>query len=380
MPSIVFVHGIGVRDDEYRAVWPHLSGRLGELFPGTPATFCFWGGEHGARLDDDVPPAPDPRAELWAASLADPWWELATLAEKAAQEPARPRPVHLPPAGPALRARLLALAAAPGIAGPDLGPHLAAAVEELLAATVVRECLSRAEAIGAELPSALARALVVLAVARAGTAGPAVLAPGTLDVAEAALVTALGGQPMAVPGWMRRLAGRLIRPHLEAGLRPLSWALAAAREPLTRGVTPYLGDIMVYLARGERIRDAIAAGIAERPEPVDVIAHSLGGIACFDLLVRGRLPGVRSLVTVGSQISYLYGIDALPALRRGTPPPPLPTWVNVYDRHDALGFPARPAFPQADDRRLDSGLPFPLAHSAYFRNPAFYALLEEVIG
>lgn len=386
MPSIVFVHGIGVRDDGYPAVWPHLDGRLREMRPDRPIGFCFWGGDHGARLG---PPAgltgeaePDLQAELWAASFADPWWELATLAEKAAQEPVTPLPPHLPRSGPVLRDRVLALGAATIPAASGLDRHLAAAVGDLLGSVVAKECFGRADTIGTELPAALARALVVLTVERAEADGPIVLPRHALDDFEAILITELGGRPMAiVPSWMRRLAGRLVRPYVEAGLRPISWAMAAGRGPLTRGVTPYLGDVMVYLARGDAIRDKIVASVTTQPGPVDLIAHSLGGIACFDLLAQGLLPQVRSLTTVGTQVSYLYRIGALPGLDRDVPVPPLPRWVNVVDRHDALSFPAEPWFPGAvTDHRLDSGLPFPLAHSAYFRNDAFYDLLDEVLA
>ena len=348
--------------------------------PESPAAFCYWGGDHGARLDDS---GPDEGLEddLWAASFADPWWELVALAEKAAQQETALLPPHLPQPEPVLRARLAAVAELSIPAAEGLDRHLGAAVGDLTGTEVVEDCLTRAPAIRDELPAALARALVVLAVARAEADGPVVVPPGTLNALHAVLTTELGGKPMLVPDWLSRLALRLVRPHIEAGLRPISWALAAARGPITQRITPYLGDVMVYLARGEPIREKIVATIAEQPGPVDVIGHSLGGVVCFDLLAQGRLPQVRSLVTVGTQIPYLYGIDALPGLRREASPPPMPPWVNVYDRHDALSFPAERAFPGVvTDRRLDSGLPFPLSHSAYFRNDAFYEVLAGAIG
>lgn len=382
MPSIVFVHGIGVRDEAYPGVWPHLRDALRRTHPTTPAAFCFWGGEHGARLDPTPPPAPaDPRAELWAAWFEDPAWALAALRERAAHDVSPvPAPGRVQP-GTLLRERLLGLRDAKNVLDePELDEHLGDAVRDLLAMPVVDDCLSRADALGPELPVALARALVVLAVTRAGGAEPPVLAPGTLDRLDAILVTALGGRPMASFSWLWRLAERLIRPPARAGLYPVSWALAMTREPLLRRVTPYLGDVLVYLSRGDAIRDSIVRAVAGQPGEVHLIAHSLGGIACFDLLAQGRLPSVRTLVTVGTQIAYLHRIDALPGLRRGSPLPRMPHWINVHDRQDQLSFPAEPEFGDAvRDRRLDSGLPFPLAHSAYFRNEKFHRLLAEVI-
>lgn len=382
MPSIVFVHGIGVRDEAYPGIWPHLRAGLERTHPGMPAEFCFWGGEHGARLVTATAPEPgDPQAELWAATFEDPVWALVALLERAAQEPA---PVSVPgrvPHGAWLRERLIELGdTADVLQDRELDAHLPAAVKDLLAMPVTNDCLSRAEAVGTELPVALSQALVVLTVTRAGGDQPPVLAPGTLDRLHDVLSTALGGRPMARFSWLWTLAARLLRPPARAGLYPVSWAMAMGREPLLRHFTPYLGDVLVYLSRGEAIRDEIIHTVERQAGPVHLIAHSLGGIACFDLLAHGRLPTVQTLVTVGTQVAYLRQIDALPGLRRDGALPPLPEWVNVYDRQDALSFPAQPAFGAAvRDERLDSGLPFPLAHNAYFRNDSFYRLLADVI-
>jgi hypothetical protein len=44
-------------------------------------------------------------------------------------------------------------------------------------------------------------------------------------------------------------------------------------------------DILLYQARGGRIRDFIQQKIEQVEPPVVLLAHSLGGIACVDLLV-----------------------------------------------------------------------------------------------
>jgi hypothetical protein len=380
MSAIVFVHGIGVREKAYKSTWWHLSDRLAELFPDRPAEFCHWGGEHGARIDETDEPArpePDPAVVELTASLTDPFWELTALAEKAAQEDSPFGPLTTEPVAETLRRGLRSLGDDPVFGDSTLDRHAAGAARELLSSPTVKDCLDQAEKISAELPGALAHAYVALAVRDALADGDYVSAPGELDLYEGKVLTRLGGAPMGTGGWLLGLAGRLVRPHLNEFLMPLSQLAVLAREPIMRGVTPYLGDVMVYLARGERIREAIAGTVESLGDPVDLIAHSLGGIACFDLLASGRLTNVRRLITVGTQIPYLYQIDALPGLRRGGPVPALPHWVNVYDRHDALGFPAEGILPGVRDRRTDSGLPFPLAHSAYFRNDRFYDVLAE---
>src|SRR4051812_48404656 len=100
MKRVVFVHGIGVRDGAYPSVWPHVEKGL-----KAPAIFCYWGGEHGARLDGATAPAEPLPDDLWAVSMTDPWWELAALAEKAAHQEPAPLPPHLTPPGPILRRR-----------------------------------------------------------------------------------------------------------------------------------------------------------------------------------------------------------------------------------------------------------------------------------
>ena len=87
----------------------------------------------------------------------------------------------------------------------------------------------------------------------------------------------------------------------------------------------------MYLARGDAIRDFIAARIEAVPGPVLLVAHSLGGIACVDLLARKDLPKVKLLVTVGSQAYFLYEINALPSRKWGEKLPcHFPSWLNIY--------------------------------------------------
>ncbi len=103
---------------------------------------------------------------------------------------------------------------------------------------------------------------------------------------------------------------------------------------------------MAHLSRGQALRDEIAARVDRARPPVVLVGHSLGGIACLDLLVQRALPEVELLLTVGSQAPYLYIIDALPCLRygQGLPGHFAHRWINVYDRRDLLSFVAGPVF------------------------------------
>ncbi|NEQ82339.1 MAG: hypothetical protein F6K26_19415, partial [Moorea sp. SIO2I5] len=103
-----------------------------------------------------------------------------------------------------------------------------------------------------------------------------------------------------------------------------------------------------------------------------ILAHSLGGIACVDLLVTQPMAQVTLLITVGSQAPFLYEINALYSLEFGQPLPDFfPEWLNIYDLRDFLSYIGANLFPnKVQDILVDSKQPFPQAHSAYWTNPA----------
>lgn len=98
---------------------------------------------------------------------------------------------------------------------------------------------------------------------------------------------------------------------------------------------------------------------------------------------RTPLEHVALLVTVGSQAPFLHECGALAALDPGSPlPPGFPRWLNVYDRQDLLAFRAEPVFVgdvRVTDREVSSRQPFPLSHSAYWKNDAVYQAMAEAL-
>ena len=108
------------------------------------------------------------------------------------------------------------------------------------------------------------------------------------------------------------------------------------------GASPLCGDILLYQCRGEKVCDLIEKRIREVEPPVILIAHSLGGVACIDLLIGTQLSDLVPLVvTVGSQAPYFYEINALRSLEHSSSPAlpqDFPKWVNVYDPRDFLSF------------------------------------------
>ena len=109
-----------------------------------------------------------------------------------------------------------------------------------------------------------------------------------------------------------------------------------------------------------------------------VLAHSLGGIACFDLFVSKTQ--VDLFVTVGSQAPFLYEINALQSLPFGEPlPKHFPRWVNFM----ICGLSKlywRANFPQAS-KGCEGGqsTAVPESHSAYWSNPVVWEVLAKEI-
>ena len=169
-------------------------------------------------------------------------------------------------------------------------------------------------------------------------------------------------------GACQNLVADPVRGH---ALRLATVRARRLRGALTDAAHPSAGDVLLYQARGDRIRAFIAKQVATAAEPVVLLTHSLGGIATVDLLATRRLPSVRLLVTVGSQAPFLYEIGALSSLAHDDPlPAHMPAWLNIYDPDDLLSYVGAPLFPgQVEDVEVSNGQPFPQSHIAYWANP-----------
>jgi hypothetical protein len=162
-----------------------------------------------------------------------------------------------------------------------------------------------------------------------------------------------------------RAATRILRRH---------------RNEFTDSAALPIGDILLYQSHGVAIREFIRNKIMNASPPVTVVAHSLGGIACFDLLALPDPPPVARMVTVGSQSSFLYEIGALVSLQ---PPQQLPSgfppWLNVYDRNDFLSYVAARLFTGVKDLEVESGQAFPASHSAYFGSDEVWTAIRDFV-
>lgn len=310
---------------------------------------------------------------FWAVLEQDPLFELRLLAERTSAGLGLP-PNAVPGAGPnaAVRRLIGAVSLAPVLRRAGLDGVFPSAVENVLDSEVTRAVFRREPELGGELRTALARALVAQTVVQADDefGGAVPLDGATRDELVADIVAALGGSDRGLGRFALDLALRI-------GMRPVERRRAA----ISDAGAPVAGDVLMYLARGGPIRDFIGSAVTALAGPVVIVAHSLGGIAGFELLATKSLPQVEMLVTVGSQAPLLYELNALPTLAFGAElPASVPRWVNIFDRRDLLAYTAEKIFSgRVEDRHVDNRAPFPRAHSAYFANERFYAVLDEVL-
>jgi hypothetical protein len=265
-------------------------------------------------------------------------------------------------------ASLLALLEKGGIAG-----SFPAARELVNESDACRTALLSAPSGLTDHRRALARAYIAQAAADASTGDvpPAVVHDATLrDQLESEIVQILGGDERGPANWVRAQLGGMI---CRIGTR----RFANRRGAITDAAYPVAGDILLYQARGEGIRAFIREQI-EASSGCIVLAHSLGGIACVDLLASHDLP-VHCLITAGSQVPFLYEINALQSLPYGQElPAHFPRWLNIYDLRDFLSYQGDRVFRgRVKDFRVDNREPFPESHSAYWSNPEVWKIVLE---
>jgi hypothetical protein len=394
--TFLFVHGTGVRELDYRRTLLLVKQGVQAQWPGALVLPCSWGEKVGATLackgvsipDFSGEPPPSDEAQalavLWELLVTDPdfeWRELtgAALAEgfvtDAMKEARKKFPLRLAAFG-ALPSALAQL--------PDEAERAAdwqAACAQAAASPALEPALVHLKRIDARVRRAGARACVAHWMQLRVSAGLPALPATARDALVDTLFAELGGADAGrVTDWMKdRFTGAAKR-----------WATDKARrerDVLFNAAYPAAGDILLYQAHGDAIRAEIASAIRNAGPEVVVLAHSLGGIACVDVLVQHHLPNVHALVTFGSQAPLLYELGALHSLPlNGQPPPPAeqrlpatfaPRWINVYDRDDLLSYKAAPIFkPRAQDLQARSGAPFPDSHSAYWTQAAVWQELK----
>jgi hypothetical protein len=386
--TVLFVHGTGVRrgyDDELRLVTQRLQRRL----PEVTVAPCHWAAEAAglradlraegvsipsgrfARGDEDEE---DEAIRLWAALYGDPLYELRVLVLLPGVPEDLVDPDETTVELEALRASLERFTPSEALRALLRDGGVEAVFDE------ARGDIAVAQPLTDIIQAATQPALVVrAAIARAVVAQSILLAERDGRYATIAYDASLRDSVV------RRLDAELSGKTLDLGATDLlkagvgrlightaTWYLRRDSSIATSFMFPFSGDIMRYQRDGEPIRAFIRDRIAEAKLPVVLLAHSLGGVICFDLLNQHNLSDqVTGLVTVGSQAPLLYELDVLAGLRYGQPLAAWfpQRWLNIYDLRDMLSFVGAAIFPgQIEDQAIDNGQPFPRAHSAYWAN------------
>jgi hypothetical protein len=425
LTTVLFVHGTGVRMQGYEKTLQQLRERFGKEpfcdYPHLRVEGCLWGEQYGSRRAEksifryaeaggSEYTAEDARRDTWRLLAADPMAGLRFLAlNREPYEGGMPGE-ELP--GPQLER------AVDGLLEPECWKDLGPVLEWAQIAQVFPETCERLKSEEAfknlkEVASppldpyrdAIAEALVALAieiVAEKGGPAPYI----DQEERERERVTAvirdkLGGVSAALFFDLARTLGRAV-------LRPLSFAgglavyganvaavtpyIAWRRGSVTERATPIAGDILFYQCRGEQIRNVIRTRIEEFEGPLVLLAHSLGGVACVDLLLHPACAHlsdrVKLLVTIGSQAPYFYEIGALHGLSFSDEAGYLerafsrfPRWLNIHNRRDLLSYIGAGVFPgRVADREVTSIAPFPQSHSVYFSQDATYGYIHEALG
>ena len=387
--SLLYVHGTGVRAKGYAATLKTIQVQLAKHRMPLELHGCYWGEAEGARLRAGgvsipgysesrgvTPSGSDEEMALWTVLYTDPWYELRLLRHRPAVGAI---PFGQEPPSVLLRRTVDEYVPTDELrrAFADLGleAFLDDALRQLRTAPELDEAVVTAAADPLEHRRAVARAIVASVLASADDAGLPTVDGATRDTLVLGISTELHAHGMGIGSF-------LLRPVKGLAQRWVTNKLTGDRGALSDASAPMVGDILRFLAQGRGFRTFVETAIRDaRPGPTYLLAHSLGGIICADLLVRNALPSVAGLITVGSQTPFMYEIGAFPALSHPDPlPAHMPPWLNLYDRRDLLSYVGEGLFGnRIRDVCVDNGQPFPQSHSAYWNNPDVWAAVKDLV-
>ncbi len=395
MTTVIFVHGISVREPKSSETFKQIKKELEHRLPDIKVVRCSWGDALGAKLNADGASIPyydstrnvDEISEIddniirWMQLYQDSLYELRLLSLKKSedsefilnQEPLEAlldRNVKDFVPSDELQTKLQE----GGIADIFAQAH-----QTILESTPYQEALSTITDTLTEHRDAIARAIIAEAISiceRKDKFAPIVTDSTLRDDVVESLSNEIYYAEAGLGDWLKEQIMKLKNPSLSV----ITYGLKRGRGLISDFTNPMVGDILLYQGRGQKIRDLIESYIKEAEPPVVLLSHSLGGVACVDLLVEKQLSKVKLLVTVGSQAPYFYEINALQSLEFGQPLPGKFGWLNIFDSKDLLSFIGGNVFPdKVQDIPVDNKQPFPRSHSAYWTNKATWTAIVQRI-
>lgn len=383
----MFVHGTGVREPGYTETFEQIKRELHEQRPDLNVTRCFWGELLGTKLNAQGASIPlydtargtgdveeeDYEIALWGLLYQDPLYELRLLClgdkKKTDFIPGEVKP------GDELHEQVRNLTVEPPLQAKLEQAGIAEVFNEARRAVMdsapYREALRNAPQTLSPYRTAVARAIIAQAIflCEVQQTPTIILADAALrDELVFLLIGEFGDADRSIGNW-------LLSPLKGLAANLSTMYMKRKRGAISDAAYPFPGDILLYQGRGgESIRNFICDCIQQAEPPVVLLTHSLGGIACVDLLILKPQPKVELLITVGSQAPYLYEINALHSLPYAKPlprHPDFPHWLNIYDLRDFLSYVGAGVFPnRVDDVLVDNRQPFPQSHGAYWTNQA----------
>ncbi|MBE9144292.1 hypothetical protein IQ236_13845 [Planktothrix mougeotii LEGE 06226] len=401
--DVVFVHGTGVREPAYTRSFNTISDKLKAKDSNLRLHRCYWGESCGTKLnkggitipnfdtprdaiDDNLSDEEEITLGLWKLLYQNPLAELQILSSKidSQQKELEVDPPWKPSPSEELRQRIRKLHSSSSLYEKLEQAGIAKVFNEACTVVVQNRDYQKVIKSAQSLLDALDE--YSLAIARAIVAKSVVLLESEYDDPTLSLNDDLRDEIVLqiaeklgdnTPWRIHEIPKNvLINSFIGLCFNHLQGNRHTESEKYSKGI----GDILMYQARGQKIRDYIRDIITPLPGPVVLIGHSLGGIACVDLLLEKNPPQVHLLITVGSQAPLLYELNALVGMEyspNATLPPNFPRWLNIYTKNDLLSYVGGKILAGVEDEKVEIKEPFPKSHGAYWTNDEMWDKVLE---
>ncbi|EAZ90084.1 hypothetical protein [Crocosphaera chwakensis] len=385
MTKVIVIHGISVRESKDVKTFECIKQRLSEEIPDINVIYCAWGDSLGGKLNAggaSIPlydstkksvevPSLDENTLRWIRLFQDPLYELRLLSLDSPEDDFF--------SNSSLKDKVAAF---------NPSEQLTQQFNQCGIEDIFQQAMNNVinsnpykNLVNIENQEIIARAVIAEAIVISDRNNKEIPLINDLKLREE-LVESLSNEidSTSERGGTENIISKIFKILIPLGKSMLTRYLRGERGLISDGITPFVGDVLLYQGRGKKIRGLIKSYIEEADEPVVLLAHSLGGIACVDLLIEESLSEqVKLLITVGSQAPYFYELNALQSLEFGKSlPEHFPSWLNIYDLRDFLSYIGGTIFPdKVQDVLVDNQKSFPDSHNEYWNNTATW---KAIVG